>query len=149
MNRLRLLLCLALCSISSAFLSHKAGAVRCLNEGSKSQTIPSQGQLASTPLLPLLRQRRSFGVVQTRGLFGLGGPEIIIILVGVAFVLGPEKLIALGKDAGKAAGDISKEVPKEFQKGFDEGEVNARSRTAKPMEKRKPKEKEKEESKND
>jgi len=57
-------------------------------------------------------------------LFGLGGPELAIILIVAAFVLGPEKLAELGKDAGKIAGEL-KEVPKEFQKGLEEGEQQA------------------------
>lgn len=62
--------------------------------------------------------------VQTMGLFGLGAPEIAIILVAAAFLLGPQKLAELGKDAGKIAGEL-KEVPKEFQKGLSEGEASA------------------------
>lgn len=63
--------------------------------------------------------------VQTMGLFGLGAPEIAIILVAAAFLLGPQKLAELGKDAGKIAGEL-KEVPKEFQKGMAEGEKQAK-----------------------
>ena len=58
------------------------------------------------------------------GLFGLGAPEIGIILVAAAFLLGPEKLAQLGKDAGRVAGEL-KEVPKEFQAGLKEGEAAA------------------------
>lgn len=60
------------------------------------------------------------------GLFGLGAPEIAVILVAAAFLLGPQKLAELGKDAGKIAGEL-KEVPKEFQKGLEEGEKSALS----------------------
>lgn len=67
------------------------------------------------------------------GLFGLGAPEIAIILIAAAFLLGPQKLAELGKDAGKIAGEL-KEVPKEFQKGLEEGETNARAMKAKSME---------------
>mmetsp|Transcript_12669 Transcript_12669/g.14866 ORF Transcript_12669/g.14866 Transcript_12669/m.14866 type:complete len:147 (+) Transcript_12669:94-534(+) len=81
-----------------------------------------------SPLLPpsLTNQRKSTptGQIQTMGLFGLGGPEIAIILVAAAFVLGPQKLAELGKDAGKIAGEL-KEVPKEFAKGLEEGEAEA------------------------
>lgn len=66
-------------------------------------------------------QRHSVAQVQTMSLFGLGGPEIAIILIAAAFLLGPQKLAELGKDAGKIAGEL-KEVPKEFQKGLAEGE---------------------------
>jgi len=71
--------------------------------------------------------------VQTMGLFGLGVPEIAIIVVAAAFVLGPEKLAELGKEAGKMSSEL-KDVPKEFQKGLEEGESNARSKKAKPTE---------------
>ena len=60
------------------------------------------------------------------GLFGLGAPEIGIILVAAAFLLGPDKLASLGKDAGKIAGEL-KEVPKEFQAGMAEGEAQAKA----------------------
>jgi sec-independent protein translocase protein TatA len=59
------------------------------------------------------------------GLFGLGGPEIAVILIAAAFLLGPQKLAELGKDAGKIAGEL-KEVPKEFQAGMAEGEAAAK-----------------------
>mmetsp|Transcript_119583 Transcript_119583/g.345724 ORF Transcript_119583/g.345724 Transcript_119583/m.345724 type:complete len:135 (+) Transcript_119583:94-498(+) len=74
----------------------------------------------------LQRQRQSVAQVQTMGLFGLGAPEIGVILVAAAFLLGPEKLASLGKDAGKIAGEL-KEVPKEFQKGMEEGEAQAKT----------------------
>jgi len=80
----------------------------------------------------LENQRKSVAAVQTMGLFGLGVPEIAIILVAGAFVLGPEKLAELGRDAGKMTKEL-KEVPKEFQKGMDEGEIDARSMKAKKM----------------
>jgi sec-independent protein translocase protein TatA len=59
------------------------------------------------------------------GLFGLGAPELVIIAVAAAFLLGPQKIAELGKDAGKIAGEL-KEVPKEFQLGLKEGEEQAR-----------------------
>eukprot|EP00593_Proboscia_inermis_P017190 CAMPEP_0171307910 /NCGR_PEP_ID=MMETSP0816-20121228/17969_1 /TAXON_ID=420281 /ORGANISM="Proboscia inermis, Strain CCAP1064/1" /LENGTH=177 /DNA_ID=CAMNT_0011790413 /DNA_START=95 /DNA_END=628 /DNA_ORIENTATION=- len=82
----------------------------------------------------LQRQRRSLGSVTLQSLFGFGAPEIIIVLIAAAFVLGPDKLASLGKDAGKIAGEL-KEVPKEFQKGYEEGESDSRGRNAKIMEK--------------
>ena len=78
----------------------------------------------------LQRQRKSVAQVQTMGLFGLGAPEIGIILVAAAFLLGPDKLASLGKDAGKIAGEL-KEVPKEFQAGMAEGEAEAKAMKAK------------------
>jgi len=62
--------------------------------------------------------------VQMMSLFGLGAPELAIILIAGTFLLGPDKIASLGKDAGKIAGEL-KEVPKEFQKGLAEGEANA------------------------
>jgi sec-independent protein translocase protein TatA len=94
----------------------------------------------------LQRQRKSMAPVQTMGLFGLGPAEVAIILVAAAFVLGPEKLASLGKDAGKIAGEL-KEVPKEFQKGLSEGEIQAKSMTTKEAEKVEQKEEVKEEKK--
>jgi sec-independent protein translocase protein TatA len=74
----------------------------------------------------LQRQRRSLATVQTMGLFGLGVPELAVIAIAAAFLLGPQKLAELGKDAGKIAGEL-KEVPAEFQKGLQEGETKAKS----------------------
>jgi sec-independent protein translocase protein TatA len=82
----------------------------------------------------LLRQRRSVAPVHTMGIFGLGFPEIALILVALAFLLGPEALANLARDTGKAAGEFTdelKNVPEEFKKGLEEGEIEARSRKAK------------------
>lgn len=78
----------------------------------------------------LQRQRNSVAQVQTMGLFGLGAPELAVIGIAAAFLLGPEKLASLGKDAGKIAGEL-KEVPKEFQEGMKEGEAQAQAVKAK------------------
>lgn len=85
----------------------------------------------ASPMAPyqpasLQRQRNSVAQVQTMGLFGLGAPEIGVILVAAAFLLGPDKLAELGRDAGKVAGEL-KEVPVEFQKGLEEGEAQAKA----------------------
>jgi len=92
----------------------------------KSINVNSLQQARPTVEKPLAleNQRYSMAQVQTMSLFGLGGPELAIILVVAAFVLGPQKLAELGKDAGKIAGEL-KEVPKEFQKGLQEGEAQA------------------------
>ena len=58
-------------------------------------------------------------------LFGLGAPELVVIAIAAAFLLGPQKLAELGKDAGKIAGEL-KEIPKEFQQGMAEGEKQAK-----------------------
>mmetsp|Transcript_29811 Transcript_29811/g.61324 ORF Transcript_29811/g.61324 Transcript_29811/m.61324 type:complete len:172 (+) Transcript_29811:49-564(+) len=79
--------------------------------------------------------------------FGLGLPEIAIILVTSLFLIGPSKLISAAKDAGTAAGKAAagfedglggygeelKKIPEEFSKGLEEGEVEARSRKAKKI----------------
>jgi len=81
-------------------------------------TFPHQTSLQQPRHLPTTR------TTPLQSLFGLGGPELAIILVAAAFVLGPQKLAELGKDAGKIAGEL-KEVPKEFAKGLEEGEKEA------------------------
>lgn len=86
----------------------------------QSSSLPQRQQ----PPLMFRDQRRSVAHVQLQGLFGLGAPEIAVILVAAAFLLGPQKLAELGKDAGKIAGEL-KEVPKEFQAGLKEGEQAA------------------------
>jgi len=93
-------------SISSVFQKHQTSYV-----------------IESKPLV-LRRQRQSMAPVSSMGLFGLGAPEIAVILVAAAFLLGPQKLAELGKDAGRIAGEL-KEVPKEFQAGIAEGEKEA------------------------
>jgi len=84
----------------------------------------------------LARQRRSVASIQTMSLFGLGLPEIGLILVIAFFLLGPQKIGELVKDSGKAAGELAdelKNVPEEFQKGMEEGEMEARSRKARKI----------------
>jgi sec-independent protein translocase protein TatA len=84
----------------------------------------------------LTRQRRSVASVQMCGLFGLGLPEIALILVAAVFLIGPQKLGEFVKESGKTAGELAdelKNVPQEFQKGMEEGEMEARSRKAKQM----------------
>lgn len=76
--------------------------------------------------------RRSVSPVQTMGLFGLGVPEIAIIAVAAVFVLGPENIGKLGREAGKMSSEF-KDIPAEFQKGIEEGEIEARSKRAKQM----------------
>ena len=79
------------------------------------------------------RQRKSLANVHCQGLFGLGAPEIAIIVVAAAIALGPQKLASFGRDAGKLAAEL-KEVPQEFKKGLTEGEIEAKSKKAKSME---------------
>eukprot|EP00525_Craspedostauros_australis_P012614 CAMPEP_0198116176 /NCGR_PEP_ID=MMETSP1442-20131203/10285_1 /TAXON_ID= /ORGANISM="Craspedostauros australis, Strain CCMP3328" /LENGTH=145 /DNA_ID=CAMNT_0043773925 /DNA_START=1 /DNA_END=438 /DNA_ORIENTATION=+ len=121
MNRIAatlLLICAAALGRSEAFVtpSNTFGVAKtCLS--------PATSQAAFQPEA-MQRQRQSVASVQTMGLFGLGAPEIGVILVAAAFLLGPEKLAEFGKDAGRIAGEL-KEVPKEFQEGMKEGEASA------------------------
>ena len=115
-----------LCSASAfapghAFGVHKSAAVSPSTPFGNAQgsSYISQNQPAA-----VRNQRSSMASVQTMGLFGLGGPEIAFILIAGAFLLGPQKLAELGKEAGKMAGEL-KEVPKEFQEGLAEGEKQA------------------------
>ena len=57
------------------------------------------------------------------GLFGLGGPEIAVIGLVVLFVLGPDKLKELAKDAGKALPEL-KEVSAEAMGEFKDASVD-------------------------
>ena len=86
--------------------------------------------------MALRKQRHSVANIQTQGLFGLGTPEIAIILVAAAFLVGPEKL---GNVVGKLKEDYNdipddlKRIPEEFKKGVEVGEISARARNAKQM----------------
>ena len=60
---------------------------------------PQHQQYSASPVVP--RQRQSVAAIQLHGMFGLGAPEIAVILVAAAFLLGPQKLAELGKDAGR------------------------------------------------
>mmetsp|Transcript_19874 Transcript_19874/g.63969 ORF Transcript_19874/g.63969 Transcript_19874/m.63969 type:complete len:136 (-) Transcript_19874:175-582(-) len=84
-----------------------------------------------------LQQREVARAQVKMGLFGLGVPEIAVILGIAGFVLGPEKLTSMAKDLGKVAGEL-KEVPKEFAEGLKETEATKPLEDAKATE---PKEK--------
>lgn len=119
--------CATIITILSAMLASAAAfapvqktfIANSINVNSLQQASPA----AEKPIA-IQNQRYSMAQVQTMSLFGLGGPELAVILIAGAFLLGPQKLAELGKDAGKIAGEL-KEVPKEFQKGLDEGEKQA------------------------
>jgi len=114
-------------SLLLAFLVASAQAFAPVSRAFRStNNVVAPGTTAFETFAPpaLQRQRQSVAPVQTMGLFGLGAPEIAVILVAAAFLLGPQKLAELGKDAGKIAGEL-KEVPKEFQEGLKEGEKQA------------------------
>lgn len=95
-----------------------------------------QAEATATTHAALTRQRRSVAAVQTQGLFGLGGLEIAVILIVVAFIIGPEKLGSMVGGIKTSLDDVPdelKKIPEEFQKGLEEGEINARARNAKKM----------------
>mmetsp|Transcript_21418 Transcript_21418/g.35448 ORF Transcript_21418/g.35448 Transcript_21418/m.35448 type:complete len:145 (+) Transcript_21418:108-542(+) len=82
------------------------------------------------------KQRKSVANVQTMSLFGLGAPELAIILLAALFLLGPEKIMEVVRSSGQVAGELKnelREVPEEFKKGLEEGEGNVRSKSAKQM----------------
>jgi sec-independent protein translocase protein TatA len=108
------------------------GSVNAFAPTQRTFGVPSRCASPASEYQPaaMQRQRQSMASVQTMGLFGLGAPEIGVILVAAAFLLGPEKLAEFGKDAGKIAGEL-KEVPKEFQQGMKEGEAQAKAIKAK------------------
>jgi sec-independent protein translocase protein TatA len=58
------------------------------------------------------------------GVFGLGAPEIAVIVVAAGFILGPDQLSVIAKDMGKVAGEL-KDVPKEFSAGLAEAQPPA------------------------
>ena len=60
------------------------------------------------------------------GLFGLGGPEIAVIAVVVTFLLGPDKLKELAKEAGKIVPDL-KEISSEALGEIKDASVEAAS----------------------
>ena len=72
------------------------------------------------------------------GIFGLGLPEIGIILVVAGFIIGPEGVgNMIGGFTGKVKGDLPdelKKIPDALQKGFEESTENSKARNAKQME---------------
>ena len=105
----------------NAFGVHKSAAIVPATSFGNKQ---GAAYIANNQPIAIQKQRSSMASIQTQGLFGLGGPEIAVILIAGAFLLGPSKLAELGKEAGKMAGEL-KEVPKEFQQGLAEGEAEA------------------------
>ena len=105
----------------NAFGVHKSTA---LSPATSFGNTQGAAYIANNQPIAIRKQRSSMASIQTQGLFGLGGPEIAVILIAGAFLLGPSKLAELGKEAGKMAGEL-KEVPKEFQQGLAEGEAEA------------------------
>mmetsp|Transcript_43183 Transcript_43183/g.101252 ORF Transcript_43183/g.101252 Transcript_43183/m.101252 type:complete len:147 (-) Transcript_43183:263-703(-) len=121
--------------LASAFTPAKGifGATRqCLPRTTfivSTPSVPVSNPLVQPPTTPTSPGRSATAL---NSLFGLGAPELAIIAVAAAFVLGPAKLGEMSKDLGKMAGEL-KEVPKEFQAGVNEGEVQAKAMKARSV----------------
>ena len=96
---------------------------------------PKTMAVAGARVATTIRRSRS-GL--SMSLFGLGAPELAVIVAVAGFVLGPQKLAEMARDFGKVAGEL-KDVPKEFQEGLAEGDQLAKdqqmltaSKTAEP-----------------
>ena len=127
-----LLLCM-LCSFGEAFAPV---LLRSINSNSKcpSEVVSAFGLTPGRNHAPSPYQRNRSSICNVQcQLFGLGAPELVVIAIAVLFVLGPEKLKDLARDAGETAKEL-KEVPKQFKEGLEEGEIEAKSRKAKQME---------------
>jgi len=70
-------------------------------------------------------------------IFGLGGPEIAVIVITAGLVLGPKKLAELARDAGKMTGQL-KDVTSEFQEAVQEGMREVRETPSKLLEPKPP-----------
>ena|ERR1719487_2308472 len=57
-------------------------------------------------------------------LFGLGGPELLVIAAAATFILGPDKIAAMAKDLGKDTAQL-KNIPKEFREGVEAARPSA------------------------
>ena len=79
--------------------------------------------VALAPRRPKVHRASRLAPVQM-GLFGLGGPEIAVIAVVVTFLLGPDKLKELAKEAGKIVPDL-KEISSEAASSFKDASVEA------------------------
>ena len=115
MRVLRLLLAGLVVSSSAFSFTH----VLPLREARRTSTV--------APAIAPVPHRPAHGVSRLvpvqMGLFGLGGPEIAVIGVVVIFLLGPDKLKELAKDAGKALPEL-KEVSAEAIGEFKEASVD-------------------------
>lgn len=80
----------------------------------------SHQHLHTHPRAPQRHLRRT--PLPSMSLFGLGAPELAIIAGVALFVLGPEKVKELAKEAGKVSAEL-KQVPEEFNKGLEVAEV--------------------------
>ena len=123
--------------VSYGFLVQQQQTPQLFHQRQQQQQQPKfQSEHATISVLN--RQRRSVANIQTMGIFGLGLPEIAIILVVAGFIIGPEGVgNMIGGFTGKVKGDLPdelKKIPDAFQKGYEESTVNSKARNAKKME---------------
>jgi Sec-independent protein translocase protein TatA len=144
---LRLLLCGLHLQFMLAFLVQPETARVVVKDGIRGDAVPltpltiykpcvGTGRISGRFQTRIIPQSRIGVNTQLMGLFGLGGLEIAVICIGIAVVLGPQKIASMIRATGETAGEFKNElskVPDEFQKGYEEGQIEARSRKAKPI----------------
>ena len=76
-----------------------------------------------------------------KAIFGLGGPEVAVIIITAGLVLGPKKMAELARDAGKLTGqmkDVTSEFQDAVQEGMKESQMAKESAKAEPVEAKEP-----------